>query len=271
MPDLQGTYFFADFCTDWVRSFRMDGDAVTDLQDRTKNLRVGLGSLRARSISSFGVDGLGEIYVCDHEGGEVFRMVPGHANGVPNPRVTTTPENLEVRLEGGFIEFELDASASDNGDGSVEGLSYRWRKESGPSGDFLSSRTDSVVELRLVTPGEYVYSLRVDDGLDSASLELSIVVVAPSFQRGDANSDGVYDVSDPGAVVYYLFLDGLPERACRDAMDANDDSLVNLADVIYMLNHQFLGRSAPPPPHPECGNDPTAGDLIDCAAEVCAP
>ncbi len=74
IPDLQGTYFFADFCSDWILSFRHDGKEVTQLTDRTQELKPG-GSLSIGSISSFGEDAGGELYICDLFDGEIFKIV----------------------------------------------------------------------------------------------------------------------------------------------------------------------------------------------------
>jgi glucose/arabinose dehydrogenase len=69
MPDLAGTYFFGDFCTGLVRSFRLASGQATDLRDWTAGLR-GIGS-----PSSFGLDAEGEAYVVDYDG-EVYRLEP---------------------------------------------------------------------------------------------------------------------------------------------------------------------------------------------------
>ena len=43
IPDLQGAYFFGDFCSAQIWSFRWVGGAVTDLRDRTAELAPGGG------------------------------------------------------------------------------------------------------------------------------------------------------------------------------------------------------------------------------------
>ncbi len=68
IPDLQGHYFYADFCEGWVRSFRYDGGAVSD-ETSWPTLSPG------GSILSFGEDSAGELYVL-HAAGGVFRIVP---------------------------------------------------------------------------------------------------------------------------------------------------------------------------------------------------
>jgi hypothetical protein len=68
MPGYQGTYFYGDYCTALVRSFRFQNGAATEQRDWTAQLGRGL-------ISSFGVDFEGELYVLDHRG-RVFKIVP---------------------------------------------------------------------------------------------------------------------------------------------------------------------------------------------------
>jgi hypothetical protein len=65
-PELQGHYFYADFCRGWVRSFRR-----TDQGDVTDPWQRPLGNLG--SISSFGEDSARELYVVVHQG-RVYRL-----------------------------------------------------------------------------------------------------------------------------------------------------------------------------------------------------
>jgi glucose/arabinose dehydrogenase len=80
--DLRGLYFFADFTSDEIWSFRFDGSDpidfdggnVLELTRRTDELAPAQGDIR--DVSSFGEDGLGHLYVIDRADGEVFRIVP---------------------------------------------------------------------------------------------------------------------------------------------------------------------------------------------------
>jgi glucose/arabinose dehydrogenase len=69
MPDLAGSYFFGDFCTGLLRSFRLAGGQVADVRDWTSSLR-GIDAPTA-----FGRDADGEVYVVDYDG-EVYRLEP---------------------------------------------------------------------------------------------------------------------------------------------------------------------------------------------------
>lgn len=74
IPHLRGTYFFSDYCTATLWSFRYDGSNKTEFADRTTELAPG-GGMAINSVASFGEDARGEIYICDL-GGEVFRVIP---------------------------------------------------------------------------------------------------------------------------------------------------------------------------------------------------
>jgi glucose/arabinose dehydrogenase len=59
IPEIAGHYFYADWCGQWVRSFRYSGGELLDHQTRFED---------AGQINSFGVDSLGELYLLTYEG-----------------------------------------------------------------------------------------------------------------------------------------------------------------------------------------------------------
>jgi glucose/arabinose dehydrogenase len=67
IPVIQGTYFYADFCAGFVRSFRFNNGSALEQTEWPL--------LTASSITSFGQDGLGELYILTR-GGTVSRIVP---------------------------------------------------------------------------------------------------------------------------------------------------------------------------------------------------
>ena len=68
IPELDGHYFFADFCGGWVRSFYFDGSSVTE---ESQWGRVDKGRL----ITSFATDAAGEIYYLNLTG-ELWKVIP---------------------------------------------------------------------------------------------------------------------------------------------------------------------------------------------------
>ncbi|HEY3296365.1 MAG TPA: PQQ-dependent sugar dehydrogenase [bacterium] len=75
IPDLAGTYFFADYCSARIWSFRYQNGQQSDFQERTAELAPG-GGQTIQAISSFGEDAQGELYICDLNQGSVFKIVP---------------------------------------------------------------------------------------------------------------------------------------------------------------------------------------------------
>ena len=69
IPALQGHYFYSDFCSGWVRSFRYESGSAVD-QFQWPTLAPGGG------VPSFGEDAAGELYVMSADGA-VYRIVPG--------------------------------------------------------------------------------------------------------------------------------------------------------------------------------------------------
>jgi len=69
IPELAGTYFYSDWCSQWIRSFKYAGGQVTEERDWSADL----GQLG--QINTFGVDASGELYLATHNEGIVARFV----------------------------------------------------------------------------------------------------------------------------------------------------------------------------------------------------
>lgn len=84
----------------------------------------------------------------------------------------------------------------------------------------------------------------------------------PIFLRGDANADGVVNLSDGIFTLAYLFRGG-EEPPCLDATDSDDNGKLDLTDVIFTLGFLFQGGAPPPEPFPEDGPD-LVPDNLSC-------
>lgn len=62
-------------------------------------------------------------------------------------------------------------------------------------------------------------------------------------RRGDANNDGVVNVTDLVLLINRLFGGGAPPSGNADA---NGDGVVNMLDVFYLVNYLFASGAAPP-------------------------
>jgi glucose/arabinose dehydrogenase len=101
---LQGTYIFADYCKLKVWSFNFNGTTVSNFSDRTAEL-VGTGGTIS-SIASFGVDALGEMYMCDASGGRLYKIVTTspivdcNLNGVTDACDIASGTSLDLNSDG---------------------------------------------------------------------------------------------------------------------------------------------------------------------------
>ena len=88
--------------------------------------------------------------------------------------------------------------------------------------------------------------------------------------RGDANSDGVIDLTDGVAPLLFIFAGG-QVPACLDAADTNDSGAIEVTNAIVIFSWLFSGGNGPMEPSPrssayssaDCGVDPTY-DSLDC-------
>ncbi len=82
------------------------------------------------------------------------------------------------------------------------------------------------------------------------------------FIRGDSNADGMVDLADAIKPLFCSFVGPEHCPACFDAMDADDDGILNaVTDAVYTLRFLFLNADEPPSPFHVCGLDPTADSL----------
>lgn len=72
------------------------------------------------------------------------------------------------------------------------------------------------------------------------------------YVRGDANTDGILDLSDAIFIIAWAFNDGI-NPTCFRAADANGDQTLDIADMIWLVIFFFQNGPAPPPPYPSCG------------------
>jgi glucose/arabinose dehydrogenase len=80
IPELSGTYFFAEYCSNQIWSMQYTpSSGVVGFTERTAQLAPG-GGLSIGTITSFGEDYFGEIYICDQgtgaANGEIYKILP---------------------------------------------------------------------------------------------------------------------------------------------------------------------------------------------------
>lgn len=114
IPEAQGRYFYADYCTAFIRSTEVVGGVASTPIVHTNDLNPGPGQ-NIQTINSFGEDRHGELYIVDQVGGEVFKIVPqsGVAPVACEPLIAKF-DTLSV-IDGGWQELQLDAGPANGG------------------------------------------------------------------------------------------------------------------------------------------------------------
>ncbi len=109
--------------------------------------------------------------------------------------------------------------------------------------------------------------------VDGASLPASCLAGTVSidcpdvsfFLRGDCNTDTLVDIADGIWILNELFLAGT-SSTCADACDANFDGMIDSADATYIFQYRFQDGPPPPAPFPDCGTD---GVSMTCDLSSC--
>lgn len=114
--DLEGTYFFADFGSGSIWSFRWDGNQLLDFAERTDELRA--EGRRITQIASFAEDSDGTMYVVSLAG-SVYRILAVPAEGDIDADGDVDIEDFNL-LKDGFGVGTTLADGDVNGDMQVD-------------------------------------------------------------------------------------------------------------------------------------------------------
>ncbi len=85
-----------------------------------------------------------------------------------------------------------------------------------------------------------------------------------AFVRGDANSDSRVNITDMVRILAILFQGDERRPDCEDALDVDDNGVLNAADAVYIGSHVFRRGPIIPLPFPTAGRDPTQDSLTPC-------
>lgn len=258
MPGMEATYFYADYCSDIIWSFRLAAGTVTEFTVRTTELDPPADSLT--DIVSFGRDGYGEIYIVEQgsssANGQVWKIVP--ASG--SPFFDCNNNGLEDGCE------IADGSEDDaNGNGipdicDVPALDILPSSQTAISLDIeLSGTPDQPFSIRIVGDGgnpdvDCVDGYVQGDGtVDSTPLEQTLAAWGSDITIADSEviPDSTYTISTEG------FASTPIDMTTLRYGDVNNNTFVNLEDAqLAIIDFQNEGYTAAADVDP-CGGNGT--------------
>lgn len=208
IPELVGAYVVADYCGNWVKSFRNTGGVATDLRDWTQQLNT--AGTAINGVVAINEDGAGELYIVSINLGRIFKIVP--ASQTPCGSGCPTPVNALATVFNDTFDTNTGWTATVNAatDGgwqrgvpvsAVNGYGFNPPFASGGSGNaFVTDNTD---------PAAGASTSDVDGGsviLTSPAINGSLGQLTICFdyylamtELGGVNPDGLFvDVSANG-------------------------------------------------------------------------
>lgn len=100
-------------------------------------------------------------------------------------------------------------------------------------------------QLEVTESGWYRYYFHFSDGVETATTDVdSIYVDLSTYLPGDADGNGIVNISDVVFLVDYIFGGG-PAPDPVEAGDADCNGIVNISDAVYLVEYIFGGGPAP--------------------------
>lgn len=236
IPDLRGAYFFADYCSGQIWSFRYENGVIADLRERTEELEpAGIPSIR--TVSSFGRDIDGELYICDHTGGEVFKIVPASApvftasgssppDGAIDARQPSNPDGTLPADGWRSVDFRFTPGApcADPADFAVTGWVGSGEAPAVEAVERVDGTTIRVHLDRALSPVSRLTLSHVPNG-GSATI---------GWLPGDVNNDGTS--APPDILALIDVLNGVGGAAAEWCADIDRSGVASPPDILRVID-----------------------------------
>jgi aminopeptidase N len=117
-----------------------------------------------------------------------------------------------------------------------------------PTGLLLNTLTGSISGIP-TDSGAFAFEIEVTDRVARTdSKEISLYLAPGEFMPGDADGNGIVNISDAVFLISYIFGGG-PAPDPLESGDVDCNSIVNIADAVYLIAYIFGGG---PPPLADC-------------------
>lgn len=218
IPDLDGTYFFADYTSREIWSFRYVGVPLTsgDVTLRSTELAPG-GGMGIEFIVSFAEDQNGEMYIIDQSGNEIFKIVVNCSGS--SLSIDQHPASQTV-CAGTDVIMSVAAS------GTRGAVTYTWRRDVTVVGG--NSPTLSLTNVQAADAGSY--TCEISDQCNTQTSNAGTLTVVASPPAGDVSGDCILQPLD--RTLFVDVLTGVDTDAGHVARsDLNNSGIVDGDDI----------------------------------------
>jgi hypothetical protein len=263
IPQLQGWYFYADYCSNMIWSMKYEGAPVAPTLRHTE-LAPGDG-LTINSITSFGEDASGEVYIVD-QGGEVFKIVPEPANNLCANSIAVIEGEYDFTNIGattdGFVDsvncnfsaytnvgkdiwYTYTAACTGTATVSLCGADFNSKLAVYAGGDCPASTEPAIAcndafcgddaQVSFPATAGNAYKIRVGgfligtNNISTGEGTMVITCAGPPSCPSDLTKNGVIDVDDLLIVINNWGTSG--------PGDINKSGLVDTDDLLEVINH----------------------------------
>jgi Ca2+-binding RTX toxin-like protein len=183
---LQGTYFYGDFTSGKIWSFRYDGTTVSQKSDRTAALAPDQGAIN--QVASFGEDARGNLYIVDLDG-EIFR-IEATAASQPSFKISDVTV-VEGQSGDANASFTVTLSQSSS---LTTTVNYVTNNDTAIAGQDYTSRSGTLT----FTPGQTSQTITVPilDNNNIESIETFNIILSNASNATIADSTGVGTIAD---------------------------------------------------------------------------
>jgi hypothetical protein len=90
-----------------------------------------------------------------------------------------------------------------------------------------------------------VYVTGYSEGSGTAGDYVTIKYIQTNAMRGDADNDGVVQIADIMYLINYVFYGGNPPIPFLEVGNCNCDDVVDIGDIVYLINYVFYSGEEP--------------------------
>ncbi len=218
VADWHGTYFFADYCGNQIYTINFNGANIPAVTERTAMLAPG-GGLFINSITSFGEDNAGEMYIVD-QGGEIFKIIVNCSGSAIN--ISQHPAGQTV-CAGAMVNFSVTAS------GMRGTTTYVWKKGGVPVPGAPNAPSYTIPA---AVPGDSGnYTVDIIDQCNMVTSNAATLTVHP-HGTGDFDLNGMVNGDDiPPFVRAIITVPNGPPSALFCPANMVQDAMLDSADV----------------------------------------